>query len=211
MKKNIIVLSIVIILVSLLTFIYGFFVNSFDLLWLRISFGVIINLANAGISLVAIKVTRMKIDFKWKNYKQYIIGIVICVVLSLVIAWIPALLGTSLVGDHAHFVLWKFIYNLVNYLLIIGPVEELIFRVYIQGTLVDFFKSSKWIGVLIASFLFGLWHIINGNLIQVIFTFGIGCVFGFAKQYIKDLHYPGVALSHGLYDFLNYVVRLTIV
>ena len=171
----------------------------------------IINLANAGISLVAIKVTRMKIDFKWKNYKQYIIGIVICVVLSLVIAWIPALLGTSLVGDHADFVLWKFIYNLVNYLLIIGPVEELIFRVYIQGTLVDFFKSSKWIGVLIASFLFGLWHIINGNLIQVIFTFGIGCVFGFAKQYIKDLHYPGVALSHGLYDFLNYVVRLTIV
>ena len=107
MKKNIIVLSIVIILVSLLTFIYGFFVNSFDLLWLRISFGVIINLANAGISLVAIKVTRMKIDFKWKNYKQYIIGIVICVVLSLVIAWIPALLGTSLVGDHADFVLWN--------------------------------------------------------------------------------------------------------
>ena len=30
------------------------------------------------------------------------------------------------------------------------------------------------------------------------------------KEYVKDMHYPGIALSHGLYDFLNYIVRLTV-
>ena len=95
--------------------------------------------------------------------------------------------------------------------MIIGPVEELLFRVYYQETITSLFKTHQWVGVIIASAIFGLWHLINGSFIQVLLTFGIGCVFGFAKHYIKELHYPGVALSHGLYDFLNYIVRLTIV
>lgn len=72
------------------------------------------------------------------------------------------------------------------------------------------FSKNRWIGVIIASALFGLWHLINGSFIQVLFTFGIGLVFGLTKEYIKDLHYTGIALSHGLYDFLNYIVTLTI-
>jgi membrane protease YdiL (CAAX protease family) len=210
MKKNVIVFLIVIILIGLLTFIYGELMSVISLIWLRIGLGVIINLLNAVIAYVAIKVTEIKIDFEWKNYKQYIYGLVICIGLSLLIAWLPALLGMSLVGEHADFIAWKFIYYFCNYLLIIGPVEELIFRVYIQETLLKFCKKKKWIGVLLASFIFGLWHLINGSFIQVLFTFGIGSVFGFAKEYIKDMHYPGIAFSHGLYDFLNYIVRLTI-
>ena len=52
-------------------------------------------------------------------------------------------------------------------------------------------------------FMFGicLSHILNGSLLTVAFTFGIGLIFGFAKEYIKDLHYPGVSLVHRLYDF----------
>ena len=37
--------------------------------------------------------------------------------------------------------------------------------------------------------LFGLSHILNGSLLTVVFTFGIGLIFGFAKEYIKDLVY----------------------
>lgn len=59
--------------------------------------------------------------------------------------------------------------------------------------------------------LFGLSHILNGSLLTVVFTFGIGLIFGFAKEYIKDLHYLGVSLVHRLYDFLLYVVRLTLI
>ena len=66
-------------------------------------------------------------------------------------------------------------------MLIIGPVEEFVFRVYLQDMFVSLFKKQKWIGVVVSSFLFGLWHIINDNIIQVLFTFCIGLVFGFAK------------------------------
>jgi len=175
-----------------------------------LTFRIIINLTLAGVTLIAIKITGMKIDFKWKNYKQYLIGLIISLFLSLLIAWIPAWCGFSLVGKHEDFITWKFFYNLLYYILIIGPVEELVFRVYIQNEIVSYFSKNKWIGVLLASFIFGLWHIVNGNIIQVIFTFVIGCVFGFSKHYIKDLNYPGIALCHGLYDFLNYVVRLVV-
>ena len=43
----------------------------------------------------------------------------------------------------------------------------------------------------------------------VIYIWNWPCIW-VTKEYIKDLHYPGIALSYGLYDFLNYIVTLTI-
>lgn len=212
MKKNkIIILIITCLIIAGLTFLAGWIAQYIKVLALKLIINIGINLFMGIVALVAAKVTKMDLKINWKNYEQYLIGLLIALALSLVIAWIPALCGTSLVGNHAEFILWEFLFNFLYYMLIIGPVEEFIFRVYIQDTTVGLFEKNKWIGVIIASFLFGIWHLINGGLIQVLFTFIIGCVFGFAKQYIKKLEYPGVALSHGLYDFLNYVVRLTIV
>ena len=51
----------------------------------------------------------------------------------------------------------------------------------------------------------------NGNVVQVLFTFCIGIVFGFSKYKIKDCGYVGVSVGHGLYDFLNTLVRMFIV
>ncbi|MBQ5488516.1 MAG: CPBP family intramembrane metalloprotease, partial [Clostridia bacterium] len=102
-------------------------------------------------------------------------------------------------------------FQLLFCMLIIGPVEEFIFRVYLQDVFVSLFERHPWLGVVIAALLFGLFHLINGNLIQVLFTFGIGLVFGLAKYRIKDCGYVGVAIGHGLYDFLNVVVRMLIV
>jgi membrane protease YdiL (CAAX protease family) len=65
-------------------------------------------------------------------------------------------------------------------------------------------------GVIITSFIFGLWHFINGSFIQVLFTFGIGLVFGFSKYLIKNCTYLSVTVGHGLYDFLNVIVRMFI-
>ena len=52
---------------------------------------------------------------------------------------------------------------------------------------------------------------INGSIMQVLFTFGIGLVFGTCRYLIKDCKYPGLALGHGLYDFLNEIVRIFVV
>ena len=209
-KRNIATLCISIVFMIAITF-FARFVKIIDILWLRIAALVGLNLLNGVVALIAMKITRMKINIDFKNKHQIFIGAVIAITLSVFIAIIPALCGFSLVGEHTDFSWFTIIYDFLFYMLIIGPVEEFVFRVYLQDTFVSFFEKKKWIGVVVVSFLFGLWHIINGSIIQVIFTFGIGLVFGFAKYKIKDCGYIGVSFGHGLYDFLNTIVRMFIV
>lgn len=208
-KKNIVIFSLSLAMICAVTFSVRF-IKYIDITAFKIIAQVFLNLLNGLIAFIAMKLTDMKINIDIKNKRQYLIGTVIALALSVVIAIIPALCGFSLIGNHADFSWFTLTYDFLFYLLIIGPVEEFIFRVYLQDTFVSFFEKNKWLGVVITSFLFGLWHIINGNIIQVLFTFGIGLVFGFAKYKIKDCGYIGVAFGHGLYDFLNSLVRMFI-
>ena len=209
-KKNIIILCcslVMILIVSLSTR----FLKYIDRSALKITVLIILNLLNGFIAWLAMKQTDMIVDVDFKNKRQYLIGAIIALALSVIIAVIPALCGFSLVGKHTNFSWFDLIYNFLFYMLIIGPVEEFVFRVYLQDTFASFFEKHKWLGVVVAAFLFGLWHIINGNIVQVLFAFGIGLVFGFAKYKIKDCGYVSVAFGHGLYDFLNTIVRMFVV
>lgn len=209
MKKRIIVLIISILAITATTCMTGLFSDISNITLKRLVY-VLLNVLNGGIALIAIKLTGIKIDIDFKNKKQYLIGIGIAIIMSLCLAVIPVLFGTSLVGKHTDFSWSSLLFNLFFYMIIIGPVEELIFRVYLQETFIGFFYKNKWMGVIIASFIFGLWHLINGSFIQGLFTFGIGLVFGFSKYLIKNCTYLSVAVGHGLYDFLNVIVRMFI-
>ncbi len=209
-KKNVLILCLSLVMICAVTF-SARFTRYINPLPLKIAAKVSLNFINGLIALLAMKLTEIKIDLDLKNKRQYLIGAIIALSLSLSIAVIPALCGFSLVGQHMDFSRFTLIYDLLFYLLVIGPVEEFIFRVYLQDAFTGFFEKRGWLGVVISAFLFGLWHIINGNLVQVFFTFGIGLVFGFAKYKIKDCKYAGLALGHGLYDFLNTIVRFFIV
>lgn len=209
-KKNIVILCCSLAMICAVTF-SARLITYIGVPVFKIVFKVVLNLSNGLIAWIAMKLAGMKVSLDLKNKYQYRIGVMIALVLSVVIAIIPALCGFSLVGNHIDFSWFVLIYDLCFYLLIIGPVEEFVFRVYLQETFVSLFEEHKWLGVVIASFLFGLWHIINGNVAQVLFTFGIGLVFGFAKYKIKGCGYVGVAFAHGLYDFLNTIVRIFIV
>ena len=209
-KRNIAVLCVSMFCIIVITFLARF-VKNINMLWIRIVALVGLNLLNGIVALIAMKLTSMKINIDFKNKRQIFIGAIIAISLSVFIAIIPALCGFSLVGGNTDFSWFTIIYDFLFYMLIIGPVEEFVFRVYLQDMFVSFFKKQKWIGVVVSSFLFGLLHIINGNIIQVLFTFCIGLVFGFAKYKIKDCGYIGVAFGHGLYDFLNTVVRMFVV
>lgn len=98
---------------------------------------------------------------------------------------------------------------------IIGPVEELLFRFYIQDTIKDFLPNLKWISVIVSSILFGAFHVnfdLMSYIIKVCMISFLALFFGGVKYYFdKDFGYFGLALCHGLYDFLLYVIRLTIV
>ena len=206
--KKVIVLILSILVITGFTFLSGFL--SISNLELKRLFFILINLLNGFVAFIAMKLTGIKIDFDFKNSKQFLIGFCIALILSLSIAFIPALCGVSLVGGHVDFSWNRFLFNLFFYMIIIGPVEELIFRVYIQETCIGFFKN-KWVGVVLASLLFGFYHFINGSFLQVLFTFGIGLIFGFCKFLIKDCKYLGISFGHGLYDFLNVIVTMFIV
>ena len=209
-KKNIVILSLSLAMICAVTF-SARFVKYIDITAFQIIAAVFLNVLNGLIAWTAMKITGMTADVDFKNKRQYLVGAAIALSLSAVIAIIPVLCGFSLIGGHIVFSWFDIIYHFLFNLLIIGPVEEFIFRVYLQDAFVSFFEKHKWLGVVIAAFLFGLWHTINGNIIQALFTFGIGLVFGFAKHKIKGCGYVSVALGHGLYNFLNSLVRMFII
>ena len=210
MKRKIIILVITTLLIIGVTFL-SWPIATLGSVWLKRVLAVLLNLTNSAIAFAAIKLTGIELDLDIKNYLQYLIGVAIALSLSLGIAFIPAFFGSSLVGTHQVFSWETLLWSFFNFFFIIGPVEELIFRVYYQKTFIGFLPKFKWIGVVIAAFLFGWWHLINGSLLQVAFTFGIGLVFGMCKYFIKNCKYLGLALGHGLYDFLNVIVRMFIV
>ena len=210
MKKKIIVLVITTLLILGITFL-SWPISTITNPIVKRLLGILLNLSNGAVAFVAIKLTKIDIGIELKNYWQFIFGATIALSVSLFVAFIPAFFGFSIVGNHQNFDWGTLLYSLFFYFLIIGPVEELIFRVYFQETFISFFKKHSWIGVIIAAATFGIWHLINGSLFQVLFTFGFGLLFGFAKYFLKKFKYLGLSFGHGLYDFLNVIVRMFIV
>ena len=178
---------------------------------LRIAGLVGLNLLNGAVALVALRLSGLKLRLECRNWRQYAVGVALAMILSLCIAVIPSFFGLYLVGEGTALSPKELLCDFFFYLLVIGPVEELMFRVYLQELFMEFLPRRKWLGVVLASLPFGLYHWINGNLMQVIFTFGIGLYFGFAKYKLKNCGYTAVALGHGLYDFLNTVVRMFVI
>ena len=134
-------------------------------------------------------------------------GICIAICLALIIVVIPQLFGVRLAGPHQEFNVVNFLSEFFYLLLVTGPVEEMVFRIYYQKVFVSILPKYRWLAVIISATLFGLIHVFNSWL-NVLLTFVIGLAFGFAKDYIKDMHYPGISLAHTSYDFLLYVVTL---
>ena len=143
-NKKYIILCIEILIIIGLTF-SSWLIPYISILPLRLVVRIALNLLIGLSSYIAIKLSNIEIDFELKKHKQFIIGALIALVLSIIVAWIPALCGFSLVGNHTDFIWWEFFYNLFFYFLIVGPVEELVFRVYLQKTFVNIFSKNKCI------------------------------------------------------------------
>lgn len=102
----------------------------------------------------------------------------------------------------------------------VGPVEELVFRGYIQSRLNEafgrprqFLGVSFGVGIIISSLLFGLVHTMNANTFNPflgkysldifwgIIAFMIGLVLGFVREKTGSIVAP--ALLHGALDFFG--------
>ncbi len=137
---------------------------------------------------------------KEKILMQIGIGVLLAVSMSLVLTVLPILLGfKEMVGSISYTQVWKLIYQFIYAILGVALAEELIFRGYIFNKLLEI-KNSRWFAIIISSVLFGLFHIFNGNIIQVFMTAFLGFLFCIFREKIKECTLLSLIIAHGVYD-----------
>ncbi len=202
-KQSVILFIVALILIAGITFL-SWAISLINIYAVRLCLILLLIVAYTAVAVAAIFLTGQKhilLPSKNRLWLQILIGIGIAAVLCFLIGVIPILCGTSLVGAHSDASVTLILVAAVQDILFVGVGEEIVFRGYIQNQFTFWLKKCKWLAPLIAAAIFGLWHIINGSLVQVLFTTVIGCVFGYVKYFIKDCSLLSVMIAHGLYDF----------
>ena len=82
-----------------------------------------------------------------------------------------------------------------------GLAEEFAFRGFIYQRVKSLF-GKDFLAVIISSVLFGFFHIMSGNIIQMVITGFIGALFCFFRLKIKNCTTLSVIIAHGVYDAL---------
>lgn len=148
---------------------------------------------------------------KWSDYGfskekigyQVLIGLGIALCMSFVFTVIPHLAGKSdwVNNQKQYQYMWQFIYDFVDYIFAIALVEEFVFRGFFYRKLEILFGSA--VGAIIgSSVLFGLFHFLGGNIVQILLTGIIGAIFCICRVKIKNCTLLSVIIAHGVYDAL---------
>ena len=202
-KSSVVIFLIALALIIGLTFsLWGIWL--IDIYAVRICLTLLVIATYAIVAVVAMKLTAQGSKLLPTNNRlwlQILIGVALAAALCLLFGIVPILCGTSIIGSHTEPSVGFLVISAVQDIFFVGVCEEIAFRGYVQNQFEIWLKKCKWLAPLIAAVLFGLWHIINGSLIQVLFTTIIGCVFGYCKYFIKDCTLLSVIIAHGLYDF----------
>lgn len=128
------------------------------------------------------------------------IGVLLAISMSLILTIFPILFGfKDMVGNASYTQTWQFVYEFIYRILGVALVEELVFRGYIFHKLLEI-KDSKWFAIIISSLLFGLFHIFNGNIIQIFMTAFIGLIYCIFREKIKGCTLLSLIIAHGVYD-----------
>ena len=137
---------------------------------------------------------------KGKILLQIGIGIVLALSMSAILTVLPIITGfKEMVGTASYTQAWKLAYEFVYSVLGVALAEELVFRGYIFYKLLAI-KDSKRFAIILSSVLFGLFHIFNGNLVQVLMTAVIGFILCMFREKIKGCTLLSLVVAHGLYD-----------
>jgi membrane protease YdiL (CAAX protease family) len=133
---------------------------------------------------------------------QLTLGAVIGLTMSLLFTVLPILLGLrDWVGEPQYSKAWQFIYDFLYCMLAVSLSEELVFRGHIFYTLLNI-RDSKWLAIIISSILFGLFHILDGGLLQMAATALLGVLFCLCREKLKSCTTLSIIVAHGLYDAL---------
>ncbi|MBE5806045.1 MAG: CPBP family intramembrane metalloprotease [Clostridiales bacterium] len=145
---------------------------------------------------------------KEKILKQILIGIAVGCIMSIFITLIPILIfGKENTYSSSNYkYIWQYIYQFVYLMASVALTEEFIFRGYLLNKFKKISKNTI-IPILTTSLLFGLFHIFNGNIIQVMVTTFIGLILVICKEKIKNCSLLSLIIAHGIYDW--FIVLIT--
>lgn len=148
---------------------------------------------------------------KWSDYgfskekigQQVLIGIAIALGMSFVFTVVPHLAGKSdwVNNQHNYKFLWQYIYEFVYCIIAVGLTEEFVFRGFLYKKLKKLFGSSTF-AIVGSSILFGLFHFLSGNIVQIILTGILGAIFCICRVKIKQCTLLSLIIAHGVYDAL---------
>ncbi len=140
---------------------------------------------------------------KSKICMQIIVGVFIGIAMSLMLTLIPHLFGFGEYVDSGkrYIYLWQFIYEFIYCILVIGFVEEFVFRGFVY-TKVKHISQNDLIAIISSSVLFGIFHLFSGNIVQMIMTACIGAFLCFCRLKIKNCSLLSLIIAHGVYDAL---------
>lgn len=102
---------------------------------------------------------------------------------------------------------WYKIYISVYYLVMVGFMEEFIYRVVIQDYFADCLGKWKVLAPLLSTIAFSLSHYVAGSMLHNLIW---GLIWGYSRYFCKQVTYPVLAISHGVYDFGLLVIPLII-
>lgn len=124
-------------------------------------------------------------------------GILLAAVLLLLIVGVPALAGADVGGivGAGRNVLWFALVSAVT----VGIAEELMFRGYLLGRL-RIALGSRAGAIIVSSALFGLLHLVGGDIAQVLVTTAIGALLATARVFWRPCSLATVIVAHILYD-----------
>ena len=134
---------------------------------------------------------------------QIVLGIVCGLIVASLYFFVPYLFGFGDYVDagYRYETLWQFVFQYTYYVISVAAVEEIVFRGIIYRQLMNI-SNHEWVAIIVSSVLFGFLHIINGNMLQVIFTTILGIVFCISRYKIKRFSMISLILMHGTYDFM---------
>lgn len=152
--------------------------------------------------------TRIPLGFtRARPARQVIAGILLAVLLLLLVVGVPALVGAEVGGivGAGQNTLW---FALVSSLTV-GVAEELMFRGYLLGRL-RIALASRVGAIIVSSVLFGLLHLVSGDIVQVLVTACIGALLATARVVWPSCSLASVIVAHVLYDAILAVIGASI-
>lgn len=140
--------------------------------------------------------------------RQLVAGILLAALLLLLVVGVPALAGADVGGivGAGQNILWFALVSSAT----VGVAEELMFRGYLLGRL-RIALASRTGAIIVSSVLFGLSHLVSGDLVQVLVTACIGALLATARVIWPSCSLASVIVAHVLYDASLAVIGASIV